>query len=205
MGRLNNQDRFRRDVINWLNDLTNTLTKKAEKYAEDLREQLNIIAESTIEDFYDDYLDRKYKPVYDIYNTYKITVEIDQFEINYDIDFSPEYMQHHGDLNGYLFDIVFVEGWHGGADKGSGHPEPDVPWYRNLSVINKAGKNYKELDPSGFWLRRAERSFSPYEEISNKMDNFISKWEKKYQYDLEQYFKKKLDEFKVILKQRKRR
>lgn len=206
MARLTNQEMFYRDAMNWFNDLLNTLAEISEKYADDLREKLNIIAESTIEDFYDDYTPSGYRRVYDMYNTYKINVELDEFEIVWDIDYDPNYMQYHGGLNDYLFDIVFMQGWHGGADQGPGHPQPGIPWYRNMALINQSGENYDNYDPHIFWLRRAERSAAPYEVMIDKIDKYIDQWERQYVDEVKDFLKKKLKEFKVILiKKRQRR
>ena len=204
MARLTSQQKFKRDMMNWLNDLLNTLLEISENYADELREHFNIIAESAIEDFYKDYTPAGYARKYDMYNAYKITVELDDFEINYDVEFDPKYMKYHGDLNDYLFNIVFEQGWHGGADKGNGHPEPGVPWYRNMALINKTGDDYESMNPNIFWLRRAERSLSPYEQMSKRMDEYKDKWEKRYINEVESLLKKKLMELKVILRQRRR-
>ena len=199
MARPTSQERFYREAMEWFNDLLNTLAEISEKYAEELREKLNIIAESTIEDFYDDYIPSGYRRIYDIYNTYKIDVELDQFEIVWDIDYSPDYMKYHDGLKEYLFDIVFMQGWHGGADKGSGHPEPGTPWYRNLAMINKSGEYYEDYDPSIFWLRRAEHSAAPYEVVTAKVDEYTDVWERQYIGEIRDFLKKKLKEFRVIL------
>ena len=38
----------------------------------------------------------------------------------------------HGDRHGgSLFNKVFVEGWHGGAESGQGHPKPGTPYWRS--------------------------------------------------------------------------
>jgi hypothetical protein len=192
MARPTNDQRFERDVINFANDILSDFKQMAIKYEKLLRDELNYIAESSVDAFYEDYEPSSYQRYGDIYNTYKITVYLDQWEVVYDIQYNSNFMKYHEGKQGYLFDIVFKQGWHGGADEGLGHPEPGIPWYRNLA-------------DQGSWLCRAARSNSPYEEIEKRLDNYIPKWEKQYQNELSQYLKKKTDDFKEILRQAKRR
>lgn len=208
MARISNKQKFQRDFINWINDLFQRLSQITTKYADELRDELNSIAQSAIDDFYDDYTPNTYNRHGDIYNTYKVTVEIDEFEINYKVDFDPKYMQYHGGIKDYLFNIVFEEGWHGGAISGNGHPDPGTPWYRNLGAISQARKlgiDSSGLSPSSFWLREAERSNSPYETIKSNMNKYYSTWEKKYIHELNEYLKNKLSELKKIFNEMKRR
>lgn len=74
---------------------------------------------------------------------------------------------------GSLFDIVFVEGWHGGAKSinaaaaatWGAHPSPGVPYYRRGGIV--IGKNGKRFyHKYGKWGRQTVRTESPYQKIS---------------------------------------
>lgn len=191
MSKVDSEERFRRNLIKFLEDFLGTMEKISDKYEKLLRDELNYIAESTVDRFYEDYDPSSYQRYGDIYNTYKITVTRDEYEVNCEIDYGYQYMKHHGDLNSYLFDIVFEKGWHGGADNGFMHPEPGVPWYKDL--------------PEGYdWLRRAARSDSPYEEMDYKIAEYIEKWNKQFRNEINRFLNKKAEDFRYILLQREK-
>ena len=61
-----------------------------------------------------------------------------------------------------LYDLVFKEGWHGGAKSGKGHPHPGTPYWRS---------GYAFMD----WGRRAERApISPYEDFMIKVRDYYN-------------------------------
>ena len=206
MGRLNSEAKYQKNIRKALDIFLRDLESITTKYEKMLRSELNYIADSTIDAFYEDYDPSTYNRRGDMYNTYKISVKRDKYDIEYEIDFSPEYMKFHGDLKEYLFDIVFEQGWHGGANEGEGHPEPGIPWYRDLWATKYAkGFNYDEFEPSGFWLRRAARSASPYEIMSKKMDDYISEWNEQYLDDVDKCCNKLLNDIDFIIEHRIRR
>ena len=142
MSRLSAKQIAVRDIGKIVKSMEGDFEQMASKYEKLLRDELNYIARSSIDAFYEDYEPSSYRRYGDIYNTYKIEVKRDQFESNCEVHFAPKYMKHHGRLNSYIYDIVFEQGWHGGAIEGPGHPEPGVPWYRNLAAIASAGEDY---------------------------------------------------------------
>ena len=198
MGRLNKKQRLVRSLTDIVNAVPSDISKMATKYEEKLYEELNEIAESAVEDFYNDYDPSSYERFGDIYNMYKITVKANGYGLDIEVDFDPKYMKYHKGKKEYIYETVFKEGWHGGDKAGAGHPEPGIPWYRNLGAINRVGDDYESYEPSGFWLRRAARSASPYEIMKEKMEVCISKYLEQHANDIIEYFKKKAEEINII-------
>ena len=72
-----------------------------------------------------------------------------------------------------LFEKVFVEGWHGGAEgiepgleeMWGKHPSPGTPYYRKGGIVKKTGRYYKYAK----WGRKAERTESPYSMIEREL------------------------------------
>lgn len=57
-----------------------------------------------------------------------------------------------------LFEKVFMQGWHGGAESGEGHPNPGTPYYRT-------GKGYSR------WGEKAEKTEAPFDILYRKLTN----------------------------------
>lgn len=76
-----------------------------------------------------------------------------------------------GGLTDYVYDLTMKDGWHGGADKGEGHPNEGTPWY--WDKINYV------------WLRPAVKTFSPYEKALEE----IHKKERVWQSEMKDAFK----------------
>lgn len=67
----------------------------------------------------------------------------------------------HGDRKGGdLFNKVFIEGWHGGAEssRNGDHPEPGTPYYR------------KPVGSYRYWGGKAEKTESPYHIINEALE-----------------------------------
>ena len=60
----------------------------------------------------------------------------------------------------YIYINSFVEGFHGGAIDGEGHPNPGIPYWR------KPEPDYP------YWGMPAIRSSSPYDSIKNKFSDY---------------------------------
>ena len=84
-----------------------------------------------VQEFYDayspEYYDRAYglNELLDVHKGPNGSVEYDTVEDL--IDSSNMHTDRNG---GSLYEKVFVRGWHGGAERGPGHPAPGVPYYR---------------------------------------------------------------------------
>ena len=76
-----------------------------------------------------------------------------------------------------LFDLVFKEGWHGGARSISvkkeeiwgSHPEPGKAYYRKGGWVKYPGSSGKKWHKYGKWGRRAFKSKSAYAMVSEDL------------------------------------
>lgn len=101
------------------------------------------------------------------YSLYDVAV-VKGSETGFKIEMYPEKMTYRdgsqsGDSDGSLFDLVFVQGWHGGADHGPGHPGDGKPYWRTPHPTYK----YWHTDSP------AARSPSPYDEIVTKTSEYL--------------------------------
>lgn len=84
----------------------------------------------------------------------------------------------HSDRSGgNLFEKVFIDGYHGGAESISGgkadvwgaHPSPGIPYYRAPGLVRYSGETRKRWHRYGRWGSRAIRTESPYKIIARNL------------------------------------
>lgn len=143
-------------------NLKETADRIDEEYVDEIREQIEYIIRSVIDEFYEDYPDPIfYRRKYDLYNAVKFKVTRTELDINAsykNLEYKHGYEENY---NEYIYNLTFIGGYHGGADIGPGHPNPGVPYYRNFPTCNT-------------WTRPALRaSFSPAKKISRKIDSYL--------------------------------
>lgn len=173
------------------NRTLNEFNKLAEKYSEDLNDELRMIAIRAIDGFYADYKPRMYERYGDLYNTYKIDVNVENYSVVYDVDFSPEYMKYHAENRDYIYEICFMEGWHGGAVSGEGHPDPGVPWWR---------LTFEQDKYSDGWYQEAKRyKKKPHDVIEKNMKKYIKKWDRLYGREIKNVCDDSLDKIRNII------
>ena len=150
------------------------------KYAKKVEKDLKEVGKKVIDDWYSDYIPNLYRREYSLYKAFRVQVKNGKFSVS----FSPYYMRayHHRVENDYIFDNSFLDGWHGGADKGKGHPFPGYPMYR---------------EPNPYytnWYFIAERSFSPYEKIYDEMNKKIDEINEEYNAEFKKEILDKIDQ-----------
>lgn len=131
-----------------------------------LEEHLMEIVNTAIDEFYE-WEPIRYRRRYSMYDLLKIVHEDGKTFAEFD----PSVMAFRSDGRGRggsgyngengLYDQVFRKGWHGGAAKGPGHPEPGFPYYRTPTP------EYR------IWGRSASvEAESPLEAIKRRTDTF---------------------------------
>lgn len=160
--------------------------KELDNYLKESRENLKYIVQTAIDRFYEDYEPHFYGRAFDLYHVYKINVD----ENGWNIDFSPDFMKaYHRVSHEYIFENSFINGYHGGATSGYGHPDPGTPYWRNpshktimdLNSLRSASYEiyfFKKGDDK--WLRPAIKSPSPYNEIRYKAKDYMDLAYEKY-------------------------
>lgn len=167
--------------------------KEEQKFYKNVSDELEYIAKSSVDKYYDSYEPYVYNDEgkygffrkYRLYDVYKITVNSDKWSITYDYDDLG-----YGGLNEYIFNTMFKGGWHGGADKGNGHPEPGTPYWREPVV--KKGRYY--FTKSSPWQRPAVRTESPYEMIEKRAQKYLESAMDEYDREIYNKAEKSIDD-----------
>jgi len=112
--------------------VTRALKRVDRDIAKYQRDEIQRVYKETIKRFYDEYTPNIYQRTGSLYNLMSVTEDTETNIVAWDYDekkMTPTRKNKAGGRE-YLMDIVFGEGWHGGADKGPGHRNPGVPYYR---------------------------------------------------------------------------
>ena len=152
------------DLIKLDDELDKTEKKIKIKTKKEIRENLEYIARTAVDMFYEDYMPRMYRRTYDLYNAYKIRVNDKVWEV----ETNPDFMKNtHGGKNkvksDYIFQNSFVNGYHGGSTYGTDlygtpHPQPGTPYWMLY------GRWYKEA---------AGGRVSPEEYIKTEVEQYL--------------------------------
>lgn len=166
--------------------------KMEEKYSKKVKKELEEVGKRVIDDWYSDYIPNSYHRLGSLYRAFKVTVKNGSFVV----DFSSEYMKRYkhttgkktADINEYIFDISFLQGWHGGANKGLGHPLEGIPYYREPYPYYSR------------WYLMSELSESPYDIMFSKMSDKIQEISNEYDKEFDEQILKKINHHINILK-----
>lgn len=123
---------------------------------------INEIFETGINEFYEEYTPRYYHRKYALYDTYRITQTKNSLIIQADGGFMPSGI--HRAPNDYIFDLVFVQGYHGGAfsDETGG----EEPFWRVPPLTSSLPRGIK---PYTDWGSAATQTESPDDKIYRKL------------------------------------
>ena len=144
--------------------------------------ELELIAEAAVSDFYLDYTPKRYVRQEDLYNAYKVIAKNGDWRI----EMGSEFMQgEHDAPNDYIYNLSFVGGWHGGAQKGDLGKNLDPP----MSIPHPTPSDsdnpddwsprWVSLMPFPLWGSIADRMGKPYpaERIKKESAEYIEKAE----------------------------
>lgn len=165
------------DVANKAMDIFKQETEKgAEKAYEEFGKYQKAYIQSKFNEyvsaFYSAYQPHKYKRTEGLYEV--LSLETDEHGIvqydSYDELFDETKMHPDRSGNDSLFDIVFKQGYHGGApsiDSSKAeiwgeHPDPGTPYYRRGGYVKYPGSDKRKWHRYGRWGRRAVRTKAPY-------------------------------------------
>lgn len=161
------------DMINgtFLIDLLNNVDR------EDIEEKLIKIADSIIDDYYKDGKRTVYDPTHSLYKAYKINdnndIESDPSLITDDPSLIPDT---HRVGPEYIYEHMFLEGWHGGAAE-LGYKIP-YDYKRNLY---DGDENYPYKEKRKLYWKTAEQfDDSPKEKIDMDTEKYIENNAEKY-------------------------
>lgn len=178
---INRLEKAVRNTKKALDEMKNKNEKLTKNFVKTATENLNYIAVSAIDKFYEDYEPHSYDRTFDLYNTYRIKVTEDEWNI----DFDPSWMENWHRVDDedpeYIFENSFIHGWHGGAIAGMGHPNPGTPYWRlrNISIPTATGGEIKAFSSTSPWVPSL-MSPSPYKEIVRKSNLYMRLETSKY-------------------------
>ena len=175
--------RLRKEVKrtrNSLKDLEEQNKKLTQKFVKEAKENLSYIASTAIDKFYEDYEPHFYSRTYDLYNTYRIKVDENEWSIDFDSSWMENWHRVDAQDPEYIFENSFIHGWHGGAISGEGHPNPGVPHWRIPDVIVTDGEGLRAVfSDQSRWVPSL-MSPSPYKEIVRKSNLYMKLETEKY-------------------------
>lgn len=169
----------RNNAASFLDSVNKKIEKRFEK-------DVNKVIKRAINDFYRTFKPDYYKRKYSLRSMYKLTIK----DGEYTIDYSHKYTDKtHRASNEYIFNLVFVKGWHGGApgiadhkvEQWREHPNPGIPYWR---LPPPGGDNVPYTD----WGRRAKQDKPPIERI----DEAVDAYEEEFKSIRKQIFKEEL-------------
>ena len=108
----------------------------------------------------------------------------------------PSRVDAHHNENGfkeYLFNTTFVDGYHGGADSGPGHPPGDTPYYRTPRPYDRKRKKDGVIVHYSGYYRWGDEAY--YEGNGESPDQLISAGLDKINEDSISLFDEAVDEF----------
>lgn len=122
------------------------------------KKKLEEFFRNSVREFYADYTPHFYGRKLGLYQTMDIQFNEDGYVDDDDVGSLYDASKMHSGRGGYsgaaLFEKTFVEGYHGGAESGPGHPSPGTPYYRWHCE----------------WTRPAIKTTSPKELFENSVD-----------------------------------
>lgn len=171
---LNNK---RKDLKNLKKQIHKELDKK---YTKDLTR----ITNRAIDAFYSAYKPKYYKRKYSLRYMYKIESKNGKVSMNFGGKYTTAKHGHGGKIldNEYIFNLSFIEGWHGGAkdirpdkiERWGEHPETGIPYWRTPPMPWE-DDNGEMQPPYTEWGIRAFNSKSPNEIIDEKLKEYKDK------------------------------
>lgn len=138
------------------------IDKMNKKYPQKYRDEAYMVCDSIITDWYSQYDPIFYNRSGSMYKMFEVKTNGTKLIVDFDGDSLDG-------LNKYIYDIAFVGGYHGGADKGANHPRPGIPWWRT------------PIPEFSEWGRPAKKSFSPYNRMMIELDKKMTEIDKERQ------------------------
>ena len=140
------------------------------------RDRIRQIFNDAVGNFYAAYTPTQYDRTYGLYDV--LNISYDRYgRVMYDevLDLLEPSRMHTDRKGGDLFQKVFMEGWHGGAERigtseeiWGAHPSPGVPYYRKPGFITLPDGTRK-WHKWGKWGRRSVRTVAPAAMMYNEL------------------------------------
>lgn len=143
------------------------IEKMNEIYPKLYYDELNEIGKHVISMWYATYDPIYYHRQMSLRNAYLVSLEDTEYSVRFDSSLINAY-SHHQD-NDYIYELTFIQGYHGGDTIGQNHPNKGIPYWRTP---------FPQLTN---WGRPAKKSWSPYYMMVSEMKKKIKEIDKKKQ------------------------
>ena len=168
---------LKKDLKEVMDDIPKIKKDVAKECADQIYKDLNNIFVACIDRFYADY-----EPLFyhrregSLYHTYKLTNKNGIVSRDFGAQYMPQSYEHkHRAPNQYIYDQMFLQGYHGGAhtidpskeEQWGIHPKDGTPWYRTPHP-SRGVKN-----PYNRWSERAAaQSKPPAQDIIEQLEQY---------------------------------
>lgn len=147
-------------AINAVERAQQTLERIDKTYPKKYKKELERIGYTVITRWYNSYI----TPIYyrrqeSLYHAFKVELINQDVRVSFDYSYLDAFT--HNVSNEYIYENSFIQGYHGGATSGEGHPSPGIPYWRT------------PIPSFGEWGRPAKASLSPYYEMKRLMNQKI--------------------------------
>ena len=189
----NRVDRFVQELKKEADELTEkTMETVITEYSEYQEDEITTIFNDAVTAFYNDYSPGLYTRegnvssqsggLYSILEFKRDTDGSLLYDTTHDIEDILNSDNMHSDRSGgSLYNKVFVQGWHGGAESGPDHPNSGTPYYREPHPYYTR------------WGNPAAKSTSPYSAISENLAKSNGRFDTKYNDILKKHNKELVD------------
>lgn len=147
------------------NDIPQPIGKKiGAKAAPMFVEKVKKIFEESIAEYYAARSSGYYARTYSLIEAYKVTCRGSSINLKSNASMVPDT---HRVSPEYIYDYMFFEGYHGGANKGPGHPSPGTLLYR--SPVPGFGNH-----PYTRWSGVADQTEAPAKKVENRFNTLFN-------------------------------
>lgn len=116
-----------------------------------------------VEQYYADYSPQIYSRKESLKKAYLINSSSNTVSWDVSADLIPNV---HRVSSDYIYEYMFEQGWHGGADKGPNHPSPGTLWWRYPPVSFMGMKRYS------IWGDPSVQTTPPTEYINSELESY---------------------------------
>lgn len=157
-------------AINTITKARDQIIRMNKTYPLLYKQSLEDVGRDVISKWYASYEPIIYKRQLRLTKAFRVTLDGTKYDVEFDSSFIGG--------NEYIFENSFMQGYHGGAISGEGHPSPGIPYWRT------------PIPRFSEWGRPALRSFSPYHRMISEMNKTIKQIDKKKQAEFDAIMEK---------------
>lgn len=135
-------------------------------------EELNNLMQDSVSEFYDAYTPHVYDREYRLYDV--VQVRTDERKTDFKVVYMAEFLPPYDVAEEYIYDLIFLHGYHGGATSGKTkagveHPDGKTPyWKKPVPTFTEWGKKAKKTTSIKYIINKNERNWR-----NNELERYI--------------------------------